>query len=150
MIFHHTNRRIRKLVSNINYRKNDNGNNRGDKSSIGDGNNNKFIVLPYAKDVTETVKNSITNSGIKVGFHCLNKLNRFIKPHKDKNTIDECNNVVYKLSCKGCDASYVGQTKRQLKTRVKKHKSNKKLDPNKPSVVSEHITCSIIYLIGIR
>jgi len=37
------------------------------------------------------------------------------------------------------NVSYVGQTKRQLKTRVKEHKSNKKLDPNKLSVISEHI-----------
>lgn len=40
---------------------------------------------------------------------------------------------------KDCDASYVGQTKRQLKTRVKEHKSNTKLDSNKPFVISEHI-----------
>jgi len=95
---------------------------------------NKFFI-------TETVKDIITNPDIKVGFHCLNRLNsfnRFIKPHKDKNT-DECSNVVYKLSCKDCDASYIGQTKRQLKTRIKEHKSNIKLDPNKISVISEHI-----------
>ncbi|XP_071575678.1 uncharacterized protein [Temnothorax nylanderi] len=38
-----------------------------------------------------------------------------------------------------CDASYVGQTKRQLRTRIKEHKANIKLDASKHSVVSEHI-----------
>lgn len=97
LIFHHINRRIRKLASNINYKQNDNSNKRGEGSSMGEG-NKKFIVLPYVKNVT--VKNIITNPDIKVGYHCLNKLNRFIKPQKDKNTIYEYNNVVYKLSCK--------------------------------------------------
>ncbi|CAN0136653.1 unnamed protein product [Heterosigma akashiwo] len=30
-------------------------------------------------------------------------------------------NVVYKISCKQCEVSYVGQTKRTLATRVKEH-----------------------------
>jgi len=81
IIFHYANKKIRKLASNINYSKNDNDNNRGDKSSIGDGNNNNFIVLPYIRDVTESVKDSITNPDIKVGFHCLNKLNRDLLNH---------------------------------------------------------------------
>jgi len=139
MIFHYANRRIRKLASNINYNKN-NGMNKGDKSSMEkDSNNKKFIVLPFVKDVTGTVGDIIKNPDIKVGFHCFNKLNRFIKPHKDKNKFDEFSNVVYKISCRDCDASYVGQTKRQLKTRLKEHKSNVKLDSNKLSVISEHI-----------
>jgi len=37
------------------------------------------------------------------------------------------------------NASYIGQTKRQLNTRLKEHKYNIKLDSNKQSVVSKHI-----------
>jgi len=38
------------------------------------------------------------------------------------------------------NTTYVGQTKRQLKTRVKEHVNNIRLDPSKHSVISEHIT----------
>jgi len=47
--------------------------------------------------------------------------------------------VVYKIYCKDCDVSYVGQTKRQLRTRVKEHRNNIKLDESKHSVISEHM-----------
>jgi len=51
----------------------------------------------------------------------------------------------YKLRCEAiyvgqnCGATYVGQTKRQLKTRLKEHTNNLKQDQSKYSVISEHI-----------
>jgi len=46
---------------------------------------------------------------------------------------------MYKIFCKDCDASYMGQTKRKLKTRLNEHIKNIKLDPQKHSVISDHI-----------
>jgi hypothetical protein len=37
-----------------------------------------------------------------------------------------------------CDASYVGQTKRQLRTRVKEHRSDINKRTGSPSVISIH------------
>ena len=51
----------------------------------------------------------------------MNNLNRFIKTGKDKIKKEELANVVYQINCKDCDHSYVGQTKRKLKTRLKEH-----------------------------
>jgi len=38
-------------------------------------------------------------------------------------------NVVYKISCENCDATYVEQTKRKLNTRISEHRNqiNRKL-----------------------
>jgi len=76
----------------------------------------------------------------------------FVKTHKDKEQLSSNNNVVYKVSCKNCDASYVGQTKKQLKTRLKEHRNNIKLDQSKHSVISEHTILRMwaTSLIGIR
>jgi len=59
-----------------------------------------------------------------VGYRCFNTFGRFIKVQKDKNTLFDNNNVIYKICCKDCDASYVGQTKRKLKTRINEHLKN--------------------------
>jgi len=42
-------------------------------------------------------------------------LDRIIKPQKDRLPDYSKKNVVYKISCNDCDATYVGQTKRKTK-----------------------------------
>jgi len=82
---------------------------------------------------------AINKSSHIIGHRCLNKLNKFVKTHKDKEPRTSNNNVIYKIACKDCDASYVGQTKRQLKTRLREHMNNIRQDYSKHTVVSEHI-----------
>jgi len=67
-----------------------------------------------------------------------NKLNRIIKTGKDKLDRMSCCDVVYKIKCKNCDASYVGQTKRCLKTRIREHKSDINKKSGALSVISQH------------
>lgn len=69
----------------------------------------------------------------------MHRLSKFISPHKDNDERMEKNDVVYKISCKNCKSSYVGQTKRKLCTRIREHIYNIHLDPSRHSVVSEHI-----------
>jgi len=61
-----------------------------------------------------------------MAFTIPNIFSTFIKTGKD--IIEESNrcNVVYRIDCKDCDASYVGQTKRRLITRVKEQKKRYK------------------------
>jgi len=47
-------------------------------------------------------------------------------------------NVVYKIPCSDCNASYVGQTKRQLNTRIKEYRQNINKKQDALSVISEH------------
>jgi hypothetical protein len=46
--------------------------------------------------------------------------------------------VVYKISCLDCDATYIGQTKRQLRTRIREHRQDIVKKTGVPSVVSIH------------
>jgi len=99
----------------------------------------KIIVIPYVNPISEMIHANIDKTKAMIGFRCINTLNHFVRVHKDQDHILSKNNVVYKISCNDCNASYVGQTKRQLKTRLKEHKNNLKQDSSKHSVISEHI-----------
>lgn len=68
----------------------------------------------------------------------MNTLKGFINVHKDNLSHDYRCGVVYKLNCSSCDASYVGQTSKQLRTRISEHQRNFYLDYNCQSVVSKH------------
>ena len=84
------------------------------------------------------VTSAFNKKEVMIGYRVLNKLSGFIKRHKDETTVDSSNNVVYKICCKDCDASYVGQIKRQLKTRLNEHIKNSSLNTLKHTVITEH------------
>jgi len=100
---------------------------------------NNIIVLPYIKDITERVANVIDGSRFLKGYRVMNSLGRIIKAHKDRNDVLANNNVVYKIKCINCNASYVGQTKRQLCTSIKEHSNNHKSITSKVSVLTQHM-----------
>ena len=51
-------------------------------------------------------------------------MGKYIKVQKDICPHTSKSNVIYKISCNNCDASYVGQTGRQLKTRITEHRNH--------------------------
>ena len=61
----------------------------------------------YIKNVSKVVTSVID---WRLG-RCMHKLNNFIKTRKDRNQNDYNNNVVHKILCNNCDASYVAQIK---------------------------------------
>jgi hypothetical protein len=130
IIFIEINRRIKKLI-----------NNKTQNNSEMDGNPDKRIsrlVFPYIQHTTDAITRKLRHNH-SIGYRCINKLNNVVKVHKDNIQRTENNNVVYRLACNNCDAAYVGQSKRQLRTRIKEHRANIKSNPDKHSVVSEHI-----------
>jgi len=95
----------------------------------GDPENKKqFFVIPYVRSISDITASLINKSNFTAGYRILNKTDKFIKVQKDLTEHIQKNNIVYKISCKNCDATYTGQTKRQLKTRIKEHCNNIKLD----------------------
>jgi len=96
-------------------------------------------VLPYIRNISETIKSSIDSNKYIIGYRILNKLTGYIKRHKDINKLDMKNNIVYKIFCNNCNASYVSQTKKQLKTGINEHVKNVKFDESKHSVITKHM-----------
>jgi len=97
-----------------------------------------FIKVPFIENVTPKMLNITKKHNINTIFTINNKLSHIIKTGKDKINKIKCSNVVYKINCNNCDASYVGQTKRQLHTRIKEHRSDINKRTGLLSVVSLH------------
>jgi len=58
--------------------------------------------------------------------------------HKDQLPTSSRSNVVYRIDCSNCDASYVEQTKRLLKNRISEHRNHIKRNSNRVSVITNH------------
>jgi len=139
LIFEKINNRLKTLIYN-NRRKDFNFKQQQKKHSKNySEDNKKIVVFPYIKDISERVASTIDKSKYTKGYRILNNLGKFIKAHKDPTELLTINNVVYKINCNDCNVSYVGQTKRQLSTRIKEHSNNYKSITAKPSVITQHM-----------
>jgi len=130
-IFATINTRIKMLIYNNNNNKKNFNNQCSQKIQ------KNFFTIPYVKSISESFLPITRKYGFDTAYSVLNKLNKIIKRGKDKIDPMSKNDVVYKISCSNCDMSYVGQTKRQLCTRIKEHMSDIK-KKNGLSVVSNH------------
>ncbi|KAL6418881.1 hypothetical protein ACFW04_011716 [Cataglyphis niger] len=109
-------------------------------------NHNKSNRNP-SDEIEETIKKEkfftilyyITRDlGVKLSYFSLNKLHRFIKVHKDQEPKASSSNIIYKINCDNCDASYVGQTGRQLQTRIKEHRNHIRRNTSSHSIIIDH------------
>ncbi|XP_077277703.1 uncharacterized protein LOC143905912 [Temnothorax americanus] len=98
----------------------------------------KHITIPYIKDLSEGICRTLKNVGLKALYTIPKKLNSVIKRGKDRLTMSKETNVVYQIDCVNCEASYIGQTKRHLETRIKEHFNDIKKHCSNHSVVSKH------------
>jgi len=130
-IFNTISSRIKSLINDkIAKYKNNNVENFSDKKI--------WFTVSFIETISEKFK-SITNGAVsRLFFFSMNKLNSLIKVHKDPLPKPSNMNVVYKISCKNCDALYVGQTCRQLKTRISAHKNQISRNTSIHSVITEH------------
>jgi len=97
-----------------------------------------FFTIPYVKSISESFLPTVNKFGFNIAYSSFNTLNKFIKRGKDKIDLMSQNEIVYKINCLNCNSSYVGQTKRQFKTRLKEHKSDINKKNGNLSVVSNH------------
>ncbi|EFN73568.1 hypothetical protein EAG_07008, partial [Camponotus floridanus] len=87
-----------------------------------DGSKIAYFNVPYMRNISERIRYCVRDLGVRLSYTGINNLHRFIKVGKDGLQKDLRSNIVYKINCTDCDASYVGQTGRLLRTRIKEHR----------------------------
>jgi len=100
-------------------------------------NQNKVLIVPYIKGISEGIKR-VVGKVVDVRYTIPKKLDCIIKKGKDRLDRKSNTDVVYKIDCNDCEKVYIGQTKRHLETRVKEHKNNIKNASGNFSVVTNH------------
>ena len=115
IIEYHINKSLKKIKFNNNTIQNN-------TQTINNVNKKRMIVLIFVKEMECVMKNFFKKYNTNVVFSTINKLNSIIILGKDKNDKNNDANVVYKINCNNCNASYVGQNSRRLNVRIKEHK----------------------------
>ncbi|KMQ83227.1 hypothetical protein RF55_20574 [Lasius niger] len=72
--------------------------------------NTNYFNIPYVPIFSEQFRPVVRDLQTKISYTGMNKLTRFIRVQKDILQKEKRNNVVYKIPCNDCNASYVGQT----------------------------------------
>jgi len=106
-IFKTISNRIRHVITNFN-----NKTQNDTKISHLDDEINSWFVIPYFGSFSEKFREIVGVSDMRVAYYGINKLRNIIKVHKDPISNLYKKNVIYKLNCNNCEATYVGQTKR--------------------------------------
>ena len=106
------------------------------QSEIFDKNNT--VVLPYFGQISKKIESMLKKCQIHTIFRILFGMEGLITLGKDVLNRLEKSGVIYKLICKRCKVTYVGQTGRPLNTRVEEHKKNLGRKCNYHNVLSDH------------
>ena len=82
--------------------------------------NQLLIILPFLGQLYSCIRNQLPYCSLRIAFQsktCLSKLFKF------KQSIPKylCFHLIYKFSCSCCNASYYGETERQLFVRASEH-----------------------------
>ena len=97
-----------------------------------------FAVLPYIKGTTEKIQRVLRNHQIKTAVKPVSTLRQILSKPKDPIPREKKTGVIYQIPCKECNAVYIGETKRALKTRQKEHMDSVRRDKAERSALAEH------------
>ena len=112
-------------------------NNLANQSKNKNFSNIQKVFLPYNKNLSPHINSLAKKLNIVPIYNNINKLNNLIRLGKDRLDKNKKCNVIYKINCKDCNATYIGQSKRNLETRINEHKYYVKKNDHR-SVIAKH------------
>ena len=80
------------------------------------------VTIPYIRGTFETIAHILQPYNIRVAHKPITTLWRLLTNVKDKDKPEDRRGAIHKTKCCDCQASYIGETSRNLRTRLTKHK----------------------------
>ena len=97
-----------------------------------------YISTPYIKGASERTAKLLREYGIRLSNKSRNTIGSKLSKLKDKIPKNKKTRIVYQIDCKNCDKKYVGETGRDLNTRMSEHKRNVR-NQEENSLIFQHI-----------
>ena len=95
-----------------------------DTTTTTDSNNTIYRKFTYAGKINEKISKTLRKYNIHPIHKTNNSISDILRNYKEKtNKLNQ--NGVYKVYCKECEATYIGETGRKLSTRLQEHKKDK-------------------------
>ena len=79
-------------------------------------------TIPYIKGTSETIARILQPYNIRVAHKPITTLRQLLTNVKDKDEPSDRRGAVYKIKCCECQATYIGETGRNLNVRLTEHK----------------------------
>ena len=79
-------------------------------------------TIPYIRGTSETIARILQPYNIRVAHKPITTLRRLLTNVKDKDKPEDRQGAVYKIKCCDCQATYIGETGRNLSTRLTERK----------------------------
>ena len=79
-------------------------------------------TIPYIRGTSETIARVLQPYNIRVAHKPITTLRRLLTNVKDEDKPEERQGKAYKIKCCDCQATYIGETGRNLSTRLIEHK----------------------------
>ena len=99
------------------------------------------VTIPYIKGTSETISRILQPYNIRVTHKPTTTLRHLLTNVKDRDEPNNRQEAVYKIKCSYCQASYIGETGRNLNTRLTEHKrATRNGDANNHIAVHHQLT----------
>ena len=87
------------------------------------GQNKPYMILPYVRGLSESMKNICNKHGVQVHYRGSNTIKGLLMDLKDKDHITMKSGIIYRFKCHrvDCDDEYIGDSSRTFGERFKKH-----------------------------
>ena len=85
------------------------------------GQNKPYMVLPYVRDLSESMKNICSRYGVQVHYKGGNTIKGHLMTPKDIDHITKKSGIIYRFKCQkvDCDDEYIGESSRTFGERLK-------------------------------
>lgn len=107
--------KLKNKARKIANRRNDENNNR--KKDM------RYLTVPNSKEAM-IISNYLRNTNINVVTSTGNRIGELTSKKRPRNEKLMEKSIIYKIPCSGCDKSYIGETGRGLKQRIRDHRAD--------------------------